>query len=108
MNRRNFLANVLVLPAFSAGGLSVLVNKTEALFAAPPFRRVRPGDAGWPSAAAWEKLKQAVNGHLVKVSSPLDGCKVAGVAGNCKEAFDSWKNPYYISDSVALTQSSGW
>jgi FAD/FMN-containing dehydrogenase len=108
MNRRNFLANVLVLPAFSAGGLSVLAGKTDALFAAPPFRRVRPGDAGWPSAAAWEKLKQEVNGHLVKISSPLEGCKVSAGAGNCAEVFRSFRNPYYISDHPALTQSSGW
>ena len=52
MDRRKFLKNAVVLPAFSFGGLSLLGNEIIPAPFAVPFRRVRPGDPGWPSATA--------------------------------------------------------
>lgn len=94
----------MILPAFSIGGFPVLGHE----IAPAPFRRVRPGDPGWPSAVSWEKLKQAVNGNLVKIESPLAGCRISASSEACKELFKEFKNPYYIGDQPALTQSSGW
>lgn len=108
MDRRKFLKHAMVLPAFTLGGLSSWGSETSHLPFATPFKRVRPGDAGWPSAAAWEKLEQAVNGHLVKVSSPLAACRAGTDSTACKELFRELKNPYYVGDHPALTQSSGW
>ena len=64
------------------------------------FKRVRPGDVGWPSASAWEKLNNAVNGNLVPLRNPfaLDSASV----------FKNIRNPYFINNNPALTQTLGW
>jgi FAD/FMN-containing dehydrogenase len=72
------------------------------------FRRCRPSDPSWPSASSWERLNQAVGGHLIKVQSPIAACEVAPDSASCKEFFKALKNPYYIGDQVGLTQTSGW
>jgi len=73
-----------------------------------PTSRVRPGRPGWPSDAGWDDLARQVEGHLVKLRSPLDTCKDAPVGNACSEVFRELKNPYYIGDDVALTQTTGW
>jgi FAD/FMN-containing dehydrogenase len=62
---------------------------------AEPFRRVRPGDSAWPSEGSWERLNRDVSGRLIKLETP---------------PFDArqLKNPYYLGDQPALTQTSGW
>jgi FAD/FMN-containing dehydrogenase len=106
MDRRQFLKSATVLPAVA------VVCSEDSLFAAnatgQPFARVRPGDAAWPSAASWAKLKEAVHGRLIEVKSPLETCRAAPGGAACKELFKELKNPYYIGDSPALTQTSGW
>ena len=106
MDRRQFLKSATVLPAVA------VACSEDSLFAAnatgQPFARVRPGDAAWPSAASWAKLKEAVHGRLIEVKSPLETCRAAPGGAACKELFKELKNPYYIGDSPALTQTSGW
>lgn len=77
-----------------------------ALAADPPGHRVRPGDPGWPDAAAWERLNRAVGGRLLAVRSPLEACREA--PANCARLFESLKNPYYLGDEPGLTQTLGW
>ncbi len=72
------------------------------------FRRSRPGDPSWPSEAQWETLDAETGGHLVRVRSPLEACRVAPESADCAAFFRSLKNPWYIADTVALTQTSGW
>lgn len=72
------------------------------------FRRNRPGDAGWPSDAQWQELNERTSGHLVSVHSPLAACTSAPDGAECATVFKELKNPYYIRDNVALTQTSGW
>src|SRR5687767_12429870 len=99
MNRRHFLKSSAALPAFSI--LSSCVTTPEA-----GAVRVRPGDEGWPSEANWEELSRAVGGRLIKIESPLAACQKDPAA--CTELFGRIKNPFYIGDHPALTQTSGW
>jgi hypothetical protein len=71
-------------------------------------RRVRPGDAEWPSDAQWQALGEKTGGRLARVKSPLDACATAPSGEACASFFKSLKNPYATRDNVALTQTSGW
>jgi len=73
-----------------------------------PARRVRPSDPTWPSEAGWAKLNETVGGRLIKVNSPLSACREAPDGAACGDLFKELKNPYYIGDNVALTQTAGW
>jgi FAD/FMN-containing dehydrogenase len=76
--------------------------------AVQPVRRVRPGDPSWPSEASWDRLRREVRGRLIKVESPLTACQTAPEGALCTKVFKGLKNPYYIGDQPALTQTSGW
>jgi FAD/FMN-containing dehydrogenase len=104
MNRRQFLQSAAALPVVSAACSEEMLGADLSR----PDSRVRPGDAAWPSAATWTKLKEAVHGRLIEVKSPVDACRTAPDGAACSQLFKDLKNPYYIGDSPALTQSSGW
>jgi hypothetical protein len=70
--------------------------------------RIRPTDAEWPSAQEWGKLNSAVGGRLIKVQSPLDICQARADDAQCSVLFKGLKNPYFIGDDPALTQTTGW
>src|SRR5260370_41702782 len=72
------------------------------------FRRSRPGDPSWPSAAQWAELDAKVGGQLVQVRSPLEACRSAPERAECAAVFRGLKNPWYIRDTVARTQTSRW
>jgi hypothetical protein len=76
--------------------------------AAQAFRRVLPGEPGWPEPAEWARLRKAVGGRLVKVESPFEACAGAPAGAECTKLFQSLDNPFFIGDSVALTQTLGW
>ncbi len=100
MNRRLLLKSLGTLPL-----LSRALRARAAGSARSPFRaRVRPGDPGWPSVSDWSRLNKKVAGRLIVPRSPLAGC----VPESCRGAFDSLKNPFYLGDEPALTQTSGW
>ena len=111
MNRREVLKAALAIP-FLAGAMTGGV--TSALAAAAGTAtgglrsRVRPGDPGWPSAAQWGRLKQDVGGRLLKLESPFANCTPTSMSAACSEALKHIKNPYFIGDQPALTQTSGW
>src|SRR5919206_1263774 len=75
---------------------------------ATPFRRVRPSDPGWPSASQWQALNEDVGGSLVRVRSPLRSCEAAPDSAECTSLFKNLKNPYFIGDEPALTETTGW
>ena len=108
LSRRRFLKGAILLPAISTGGSSIFAS--PGIFFEEPnkFKRVRPGDPLWPSPKKWEQLNKAVNGNLVKIESPLVACKSSNDKAACTELFKNLKNPYFIGDNPALTQSSGW
>ena len=80
------------------GGLP-LMSTAYAQTAKPAFRRVRPSDPGWPSAAHWQELSARVGGRLVRVESPVQACAAAPTSTDCAAVFKGLKNPYYIPRS---------
>ena len=100
MNRRTFLLNLVALPLLP----SMLKHLPKT--ALGKRSRVRPGDASWPKAGDWDRLRERVGGRLVTVTSPLEGCKTADKA-TVDQVFKSMGNPYYIGDEAGLTQSTG-
>jgi hypothetical protein len=105
MKRRQFLKTAAAVPMVWAGSNGVGLTARQVATVAS---RVRPGDPGWPAPATWEKLRQAVSGRLVALTSPLDACRTAPQSAASSELFKELKNPYYIGDNPALTQTSGW
>ena len=106
MNRRDllkaaFAASLLPLALSPAGRLlaGTRKNLTQLL------RRVRPGGPAWPSQATWDRLKQQVGGRLLKLQSPFAPDAPAAARA---EALEQLKNPFYLGDQPALTQTSGW
>ena len=107
LHRRKFLKNSLLLAAIS--------TRSSSIFASPvfferssTFKRARPGDPLWPSPEKWDQLNNAVKGNLIKLESPFASCKTSSGKSTCDDLFKNLKNPYYIGDNPALTQSSGW
>lgn len=100
MNRRQWL----IAAAASLGGMATF-GKIAAWGAMKTAPRVRPGDTGWPSAEAWDRLNQQVGGRLIEVNSPLrhlsDTTARETLAANLR-------NPYFIGDEPGLTQTLGW
>ena len=44
----------------------------------------------------------------MELNSPLDPCRSAPESPACAELFKELKNPYFVGDNPALTQTSGW
>jgi FAD/FMN-containing dehydrogenase len=53
-------------------------------------------------------LGRDVGGRLLKLESPFSGCTTTSTSAACREALEHIKNPYYLGDQPALTQTSGW
>ncbi|CAB3745887.1 FAD-binding oxidoreductase [Paraburkholderia solisilvae] len=71
-------------------------------------RRVRVTDPDWPSRAEWAALNGKVGGRLLELSSPFAACRNAPRSAACRDVLAQLKNPYFLGDDPALTQSSGW
>ncbi|HEX3888580.1 MAG TPA: FAD-binding protein [Phenylobacterium sp.] len=100
MLRRHLLKAAAALPL--ATGLAPFAA------AAAPRSRVRPGGPGWPDAGQWADLDRAVGGRLTKLTSPFEACAKAPDSPACAELFKNLRNPFFIGDSAALTQTLGW
>ncbi|MEP7101242.1 MAG: FAD-linked oxidoreductase, partial [Burkholderiales bacterium] len=108
MNRR--LLFQLLLRSAAAPLLAGLQPSalTSAFAASAPLPRVRPGDAAWPSDTRWAELGERVGGRLLKLADPFAACRDTATNAACDELFKSLKNPHFIGDSPALTQTLGW
>ncbi|OOG58240.1 FAD-linked oxidoreductase [Rhodanobacter sp. B05] len=103
MNRRDLLK-----ATFAASFLPLAWSPVGRLLAGTRsslLRRVGPGDRAWPAPATWEALKQRVGGRLLKLQSPFAPDAPAAARA---EALQQLKNPFYLGDQPALTQTSGW
>jgi len=108
MKRRALLKWMAGMPLFAT--LVDLPASAQALATGSGkfFRRARPGTPGWPSAAEWEGLNQQVGGRLMKLADPLAACRADPSGKACRDFLAAVRNPYYILDHAALTQTSGW
>jgi FAD/FMN-containing dehydrogenase len=106
MHRRSSLLRIAAaLPFLSDGVARALTGQPASVTS---IARCRPGDAGWPSEGQWQALRQQVGGRLLQPRSPLEMCLQAPGSAACAALLESLKNPYFIGDEVALTQTSGW
>ena len=109
MNRRRLLKQAAAIPLLPSIGQQMLALAwaQDATGRNIPSR-VRPGDPAWPSQASWGSLSRNVGGRLIKVQSPLSVCQQAPDSAPCSAVFNKLRNPYFIRDEAALTQTSGW
>jgi FAD/FMN-containing dehydrogenase len=104
LNRRTLLKHLVSLPLLSA--LEPYISFAE--MTSTTKSRVRPGDPGWPNAAAWDKLKQQVGGNLIAVDFPLKACASGRKIQACEALWKDLSNPFFIGDSPSVTQTLGW
>jgi FAD/FMN-containing dehydrogenase len=107
MRRRSMLKGIAGL-AFLAGAAPVLASQATEAAAKPLRRRVRPYEPGWPTAAEWQKLRDAVGGRLEPVTPPLVQCAREPDGRLCAAALKDLQNPFFIQDQAGGTQSAGW
>jgi FAD/FMN-containing dehydrogenase len=99
MRRRDLIRLAALLP---------LTARAADVKPASPKRRVRPSDPDWPSETDWAGLKDEVGGRLLRPRSPFERCAVDSNDAACHEALVQLRNPYFLGDEPALTQTSGW
>ena len=88
-----------------AGALALL----PAVGAAPrTTHRVRPADPDWPNPSAWDALNRAIGGRLIKVQPLLAACQETPAGDACAAVLRGLRNPYYIGEQPAGTETSGW
>ena len=97
-----------LLPILPSALIGAARAKVQGNASGSAARRVRPGMPDWPSDADWTKLREAVGGSLLKLKSAFDVCRKNPNGSNCAELFRELKNPYFIGDNPALTQTMGW
>jgi FAD/FMN-containing dehydrogenase len=89
------------------------MNRREiirSLIAVPWARAARQqarSEAAWTATPAFDALRSRLGSRLIAIDSPLDACARAGGAG-ATDLFARLKNPYYLGDDPALTQTLGW
>ena len=98
MKRRSVLKGLAAIAALPA------IRPAQAA----PFQRVRPGDAGWPTAAEWKGLRAQVGGNLTRPTDPFSVCAGDAPGGDCTTAHAEIGNPFFIGDQAGGTQVSGW
>src|SRR5580693_6575693 len=98
MHRRHLLGAAATAP---------LLALTRAV-RSQPVSRVRPSDPEWPAETSWQQLNRDTQGRLIRVQSPLTVCQEAPDGAECRDLFKELKNPYFIGDTVGLTQTTGW
>ncbi len=109
IRRRTLLRRALGLGV--AAALAPLATRAAAAkraVGAKPFRRVRPGDPGWPGPAQWERLRARVGGNLVRVEDPLRACAKRPHSPACGRRAKAMTNPFFVREQAGATQSSGW
>ncbi len=104
MRRRDVLTAAISAAALPlcAGAEKLVAPITRAV------RRVRPGEAGWPGAAEWQRLRQAVGRNLIEVHPLFAACPADPKGAACHDVLQHIRNPFYIGDQAAGTQVSGW
>ena len=116
MKRRELLKASMSAAVLQATVLQATVLQAAALQAATPltarakdiktsFVRARRGTPGWPGAREWDTLRKQTGGRLQALASPFARGQGDAVRA---AALEGIKNPFFIGDHPALTQTSGW
>jgi FAD/FMN-containing dehydrogenase len=103
MQRRRVLKALAGLPLvswFAASGSAAAGTRAA--------RWVRPGEPGWPSLAQWAVLGRRVGGRLMRVESAFTVCEPDAGSSACTGLFKNLLDPFFIDQSVNLTQTLGW
>lgn len=108
LSRRKFLRGAILIPSLTRGSSFLFASNGNIFEQSKKIKRIRPTNLRWPSLEKWNQLKAAVNGNLIKIESPVNICKATANKETCTDFFNSLKNPYFIGDSPALTQTSGY
>jgi FAD/FMN-containing dehydrogenase len=107
VKRRNVLAYGGMISFLKGIAPAVAAASADRTLGHRSFSRARPSDAAWPGAARWENLNRQVGDHLIKVKPLLADCGNVNNA-TCQDELQLLKNPYYVGDQPAGTQSVGW
>ena len=108
MQRRNLLKSITGVAALPWVLRSTDVEAASMPKSRFPAERCRPGGAAWPTSMDWETLNRDTRGRLLRPRSPFAGCAGTSQSQTCREAIAALKNPFYLGDEVAPTQTSGW
>jgi FAD/FMN-containing dehydrogenase len=103
MQRRTVLKALAGLPLvswFAASGPAAAGTRAA--------RWVRPGEPGWPSPAQWAALGRRVGGRLTRVEPAFAVCEPGAGGSACAGLFENLLDPFFIDQSVNLTQTLGW
>lgn len=110
MNRRDLLSKAAMLPLLSIGAATQADRASDKR----PWpvgrtpRRIRPSDPAWPNSASWDRLNQAIGGHLTKVQLLFAACATDMQGTECRKVLKQANNPFYLGDQPGGTQVSGW
>lgn len=83
--------------------LTSLLAAAAAAQARPLTARTEIG----PDHDAWQRLRGLLGDKLLRIRSPLVDC-ARGDGPSADVLFDRLKNPYYLGEEPALTQTLGW
>jgi len=64
--------------------------------------------AAWPTDMQWKGLAARLTGRLMAVPNPWPACSAAPASQECATLFRQARNPYFLGDDAALTQTLGW
>ncbi|WP_255428179.1 FAD-binding protein [Ramlibacter cellulosilyticus] len=64
--------------------------------------------AAGPTEDAWKQLAAQTRGALVPVRNPWPACIASPASEECSRLFRQAKNPYFLGDDAALTQTLGY
>jgi FAD/FMN-containing dehydrogenase len=109
MKRRDLLkasVSLALLPGALPSGLAIAAPDMRS--ASIARSRVRPGSPDWPSEAQWKRLHDQTEGRLLRLESPFTECRAYPQSKACDALLKNIKNPYFVGDQPALTQTSGW
>ena len=105
MQRRRLLQMGALAPFWA--GLAT-ADPAAAATAVVGRRRVRPGEPGWPSDAAWRSLGERLSGRILRPEPLLGPCLADPKGADCKARLKDLQNPFFIGDQAAGAQVSGY
>jgi FAD/FMN-containing dehydrogenase len=108
MQRRTLLKAMAALPLAARFGAFRTPIAAWPVQAGRQAQWVRPGEPGWPSPAQWSALRDSVGGRLVPVQSAFTVCEPDAGSAACANLFQNLADPFFIDQSVNLTQTLGW